>query len=80
MSYRELLQRLRTAGLGSLPGGGAEVFSDRVRKKICRDKADAEQWLDVHRSAHSLGLKSNCTMLYGTIETNEERVDHLVRL
>jgi aminodeoxyfutalosine synthase len=80
LSYREVLERLVDAGLGSLPGGGAEVFSDRIRKKICRDKADADQWLDVHRNAHQLGLKSNCTMLYGTIETFEERVDHMIRL
>jgi len=80
MSYSDVLARLVEAGLGSLPGGGAEIFSDRVRKKICRDKADARQWLDVHRAAHNLGLKSNCTMLYGTIETLEERVDHMVQL
>jgi aminodeoxyfutalosine synthase len=80
MSYEEVLVRLRTAGLGSLPGGGAEIFATRVRKKICRDKADADAWLDVHRVAHRLGFKSNCTMLYGTIEQVEERVDHLLRL
>lgn len=80
LSYEEVLKRLVDAGLGSLPGGGAEVFADRVRKKICRDKATAEEWLEVHRVAHRLGLKSNCTMLYGTIETVEERVDHLIRL
>ena len=80
LSYTEVLQRLQKVGLGSLPGGGAEIFSDRVRKKICRDKVDADGWLAVHRSAHELGIKTNCTMLYGTIETIEERVDHLVRL
>jgi aminodeoxyfutalosine synthase len=80
MSYEVVLERLMQAGLGSLPGGGAEVFADRVRKKICRDKASAEEWLSVHRVAHKLGLKSNCTMLYGTIETPEERVDHMLRL
>jgi len=80
MSYEAVLKHLVDAGLGSLPGGGAEVFADRVRKKICRDKANADEWLDVHRTAHKLGLKSNCTMLYGTIETVEERVDHLIRL
>ncbi len=80
MSYEQVLRSLVAAGLGSLPGGGAEIFADRVRKKICRDKASADEWLGVHRAAHQLGLKSNCTMLYGTIETVEERVDHLLRL
>lgn len=80
MSYSEVLSKLIAAGLGSLPGGGAEIFADRVRKKICRDKVDAKGWLEVHRAAHNLGLKSNCTMLYGTIETIEERVDHMTRL
>jgi len=80
MSYREVLERLIEAGLGSLPGGGAEIFAERVRQRICRDKVDAAGWLDVHRTAHSLGLKSNCTILYGTIETREERLDHLMRL
>ena len=80
LTYGVVLQRLIKAGLGSLPGGGAEVFADRVRKKICRDKVDANGWLEVHRTAHQLGLKSNCTMLYGTIETPAERVDHLLRL
>jgi aminodeoxyfutalosine synthase len=80
MSYSEVLSRLIAAGLGSLPGGGAEIFSERVRKKICRDKANAEEWLDVHRTAHKLGLKSNCTMLYGTIETPAERIEHMLKL
>ncbi len=76
----EILTTLRAAGLDSLPGGGAEIFSARVRRKLCADKCDAEQWLDVHRIAHRMGLRSNCTMLYGHIETIEERVDHLLRL
>ena len=80
MSYEEILRRFIDAGLGSLPGGGAEIFADRVRRKICRDKATAEQWVEVHRTAHRLGLRSNCTMLYGTVETLEERVDHMLRL
>ena len=80
MSYAEVLTELVAAGLGSLPGGGAEIFHPRARKKLCRDKVDADGWLEVHRTAHKLGLKSNCTMLYGTIETLEERVDHLLRL
>ncbi|MCI5066040.1 aminofutalosine synthase MqnE [bacterium] len=80
LSYEEILLQLQEAGLGSLPGGGAEIFAHRVRKKICRDKANAEQWLEVHRVAHRLGLRSNCTMLYGTVERPEEIIDHLVRL
>ncbi|MFN8391961.1 MAG: aminofutalosine synthase MqnE [Bdellovibrionota bacterium] len=80
MSYEDVLRALVDAGLGSLPGGGAELFPDRVRKKLCRDKVDADGWLDVHRTAHRMGLKSNCTMLYGTVEKLEERVEHLVRL
>ena len=80
MTYQQVLKLLKESGLGSLPGGGAEIFSERVRKKICRDKASADEWLGVHREAHRSGLKSNCTMLYGTIETIEERVDHMLRL
>jgi aminodeoxyfutalosine synthase len=80
MSVEDVLRRLIDAGLGSLPGGGAEIFADRVRRKICADKVDAEGWLDVHRTAHRMGLRSNCTMLYGHVETVEERVDHLLRL
>ena len=80
MTIDEVLRRLVAAGLGSLPGGGAEIFAERVRRKICADKVDADGWLDIHRVAHRMGLRSNCTMLYGHIETVEERVDHLVRL
>jgi aminodeoxyfutalosine synthase len=80
LTYEQVLRELVEAGLGSLPGGGAEIFSERVRRKICRDKATAEQWLDVHRTAHRLGLRSNCTMLYGTVETLDERIDHMLRL
>ena len=76
----EVLARLRASGLDSLPGGGAEIFAPRVRRKLCADKCDADEWLEVHRIAHRMGLRSNCTMLYGTIETIEERVDHLLRL
>ena len=80
MSIEAVLQALRAAGLDSLPGGGAEIFAPRVRKKICDDKSDADEWLEVHRVAHKMGLRSNCTMLYGHIETAEERVDHMLRL
>jgi aminodeoxyfutalosine synthase len=80
LEVREVLQRLRAAGLDSLPGGGAEIFAPRVRQHICPNKCNAEEWLDVHRTAHHMGLRSNCTMLYGTVETPEERLDHLLRL
>ena len=80
MSYEQVLRRLMDAGLGSLPGGGAEIFAERVRRKICREKSDANQWLEVHRVAHRLGLRSNATMLYGHIETLEERIDHMLRI
>jgi aminodeoxyfutalosine synthase len=75
----QVLIELREAGLDSLPGGGAEVFAERVRRKICHDKADASRWLGIHRIAHRLGMRSNVTMLYGHIETDEERVDHMLR-
>jgi len=80
LSHEEILKRLMAAGLDSMPGGGAEIFHPDVRTKICPNKADAEQWLSVHRTAHWLGLKTNATMLYGHIETYEHRVDHLRRL
>jgi aminodeoxyfutalosine synthase len=79
MSDENVLRGLMAAGLDSLPGGGAEIFAERVRRKICHDKADADRYLSIHRLAHRLGLRSNVTMLYGHIETDEERVDHMVR-
>jgi aminodeoxyfutalosine synthase len=79
-TYAEVLTELRDAGLGSLPGGGAEIFAPRARKKLCDDKVGTEGWLEVHRTAHRLGMRSNCTMLFGSIETMEERVDHILRL
>ena len=79
MSDEQVLRELMAAGLDSLPGGGAEVFAERVRRKICHDKADANRWLSIHRTAHQLGMRSNVTMLYGHIETIEERVDHMLR-
>jgi len=80
LSYEAVLTRLMDAGLGSMPGGGAEIFAHRARKKLCDDKATAEEWLEVHRTAHRLGLRTNCTMLFGSIERLDERVDHLCRL
>jgi aminodeoxyfutalosine synthase len=79
MSDREVLERLKAAGLDSLPGGGAEIFAPRVRKKIAHDKADADRYLSVHRIAHQMGMPTNVTMLYGHIETFAERVDHMLR-
>src|ERR1700752_4882673 len=77
---REVLERLKDAGMDSLPGGGAEIFHDRVRRIICDHKLTGQQWIDTARIAHQMGLHSNCTMLYGHIETAEDRLDHLLRL
>ena len=74
-----VLQELKAAGLDSLPGGGAEIFAPRVRQKICHDKCDGDRYLAIHRIAHRLGMRTNVTMLYGHIETIEERVDHLLQ-
>ena len=76
----ETLTQLRDAGLGSLPGGGAEVFSGRVRDLICERKISGAEWLDVMRAAHGVGLKSNATMLYGHVETPAELADHMIAL
>jgi aminodeoxyfutalosine synthase len=75
----QVLRELQDAGLDSLPGGGAEVFAERVRRKICADKCGADRYLAIHRLAHGLGMRSNVTMLYGHIETLEERIDHMLR-
>jgi aminodeoxyfutalosine synthase len=77
----QVLRELMDAGLDSLPGGGAEIFAERVRKKIANDpnKCDADRYLSIHRLAHGLGMRTNVTMLYGHIETAEERVDHMLR-
>lgn len=80
MSTKEVLQDLQQAGLGSLPGGGAEIFADRVRQLICSKKLRGDEWLQIHKEAHELGMQTNATMLYGHVETYEERVDHLDRL
>jgi aminodeoxyfutalosine synthase len=79
-TYEDGLTRLRDAGLTSLNGGGAEILVKRVRDIVCPHKASAEEWLEVHRVAHRLGIKTNCTMLYGHVETIEERVEHLALL
>jgi len=80
LPVRETLVRLKDAGVDSLPGGGAEILGERVRRIICDHKIDGEEWIETARTAHQLGLKSNATMLYGHIETEEDRVDHLLRL
>jgi aminodeoxyfutalosine synthase len=80
LSIRETLEKLRDAGVDSLPGGGAEIFADRVRHIICDHKIDGDEWLETARTAHQLGLKSNATMLYGHVENDEDRVDHLLKL
>lgn len=76
----ELMKEMIAAGLGSLPGGGAEIFHPDVRSVLCEHKADGEEWIKVHRIAHKLGLRSNATMLYGSIEKPEHRIDHLLKL
>jgi len=80
MSNKEGLEYLRAAGLESLPGGGAEIFDEEVREKICADKVDAKGWLDIHKTAHEMGMHSNATMLYGHIEDYSHRIDHMQRL
>ncbi len=80
LGIREVLAKLVEAGLESLPGGGAEIFADRVRDELCANKIYGDRWLEIHEIAHSMGLKSTSTMLYGHVETMEERVDHMVRL
>jgi aminodeoxyfutalosine synthase len=80
MGIPEVLSRLKAAGLKSLPGGGAEVFSERVRQETFKHKMGAERWFEVHRIAHEMGIPSNATLLYGHIETYEERVEHMLRL
>jgi aminodeoxyfutalosine synthase len=80
LTHEEVLRELREVGLGSLPGGGAEVFAARVRRLIAPGKEDPEIWFHVHDTAHRLGIPTHCTMLYGHVETYEERVDHLLKL
>lgn len=80
LSVEEVLSTLKEAGLGTLTGGGAEILSERYRKKMSVNKATTEQWLNVHRTAHKLGIKTHATMLYGSIETLEERLQHMIYL
>ncbi|AMV35027.1 Aminodeoxyfutalosine synthase [Pirellula sp. SH-Sr6A] len=80
MSSKDILEDLRDAGLGSMPGGGAEIFHPEVRDQICEHKANTHKWLEIHQSAHEIGLKTNCTMLYGHVEQAYHRIDHLLKL
>lgn len=80
LSIKDTLLELKKAGLGSLPGGGAEIFSERVRRELCEEKTSGEEWLEVMEEAHNIGMKSNATMLYGHLEKPEEKIEHLIRL
>ena len=80
MSFQETLSRLKKAGLTSLPGGGAEILDDDVRAIICNGKESSSEYLQIHRCAHELGIPTNCTMLFGTIETLEQRLNHMIQL
>ena len=80
LDTEECLLALKTAGLETMPGGGAEIFASHIRRQICPDKCTGERWLDIHRTAHRLGIPTNCTMLFGHLESREDRVDHLLAL
>ncbi len=80
LSIETTLQRLKDAGLGSLPGGGAEILDDDVRKIICNGKESSDEYLNIHETAHKIGMPTNCTMLFGTIETIDQRITHLIKL
>ena len=80
LTVEDCLAQLKAAGLETMPGGGAEIFAPEVRRKICPDKCDAERWLNIHRTAHKMGIPTNCTMLFGHIESREDRIDHLLAL
>lgn len=80
LTVEEVLLKLKAAGLQAIAGGGAEILSDRVRERLCPNKATADEWIEVSRTAHRLGIKTNASMLYGHIETMEERIDHLLKL
>lgn len=80
LTIRETLQKMKDAGVDSMPGGGAEIFADRIRHIICDHKIDGGEWLETAKLAHEMGFKSNATMLYGHVESEEDRVDHLLRL
>ena len=80
ISVRKTLEILKASGLGSLPGGGAEILDDDIRDVICRGKESSQEYLEIHKTAHMLNIPTNCTMLFGTIETIEHRVKHIIRI
>lgn len=80
LTVREVLRRLKGSGIDAMPGGGAEIFSEEVRPRLCPEKITGERWLEIHKEAHLLGIPTNATMLYGHLESYEDRVDHLLRL
>ena len=80
LSWAEVLGQLKEAGLNGLPGGGAEIFKEETRRKICADKTTSKNWIEIHRTAHRMGIPTNCTMLYGHIESVADRIDHILRL
>src|SRR6202035_5333273 len=80
LSVRGVLERLRASGLDSVPGGGAEILVDRVRRTIAKAKCTSEEWLGVMRTAHHMGLRSSATMMYGTVDTARDRINHVIKL
>jgi aminodeoxyfutalosine synthase len=80
LPVKGVIEKLKDSGLDAMPGGGAEIFAERVRKRLCPEKITGERWLEIHRIAHQCGIRTNATMLYGHIESHEDRVDHLLRL
>ena len=80
LSYQEIINMMKAHGIDSMPGGGAEIFDEKVRKKICGGKVKSEQWLEIHRLWHKAGMQSNATMLFGHVESRENRIDHMIRL
>lgn len=80
LTVEDVIIKLRESGLDTMPGGGAEIFAEKVRKRLCPEKISGNQWIEIHRKAHLLGIKTNATMLYGHIESFEDRIDHLIRL
>jgi aminodeoxyfutalosine synthase len=80
LTAEDCLAQLKAAGLETMPGGGAEIFSPAVRQKICPDKCSGERWLNIHRTAHRMDIPTNCTMLFGHVESREDRIDHLLAL
>ena len=80
MTVETCLARLQEAGLATMPGGGTEIFAPHIRRQVCPDKCSAERWLEIHRAAHRMGIPTNCTMLFGHVESREDRIDHLLAL